>query len=75
MRTHSTKQAARLAGISWITLRRWLAAKKIRPSQAVPFGGRTLWRFTDADVKELLKYKAAHYRRGRGRKKSKKSKD
>jgi predicted site-specific integrase-resolvase len=74
MRTHSTKQAARLAGISWVTLRRWLAARKIRPSQAVPFGGRTLWRFTDADVEELRKYKADHYGKGRGRKKGRKSK-
>jgi DNA-binding transcriptional MerR regulator len=71
MRTYSTKSAARLAGISWVTLRRWLAAKKIRPSQAVPFGGRKLYRWTDDDVKELRKYKTDHYRKGRGRKRGK----
>jgi hypothetical protein len=73
MRTYSTKRAASLARISWVTLRRWLAAKKIRPSQGVPFGGRTLYRWTDADVEELRKYKADHYRKGRGRKKGKNS--
>jgi len=74
MKTCSTREAAEAVGISWITLRRWLAARKTRPSQGVPFGGRTLWRWTDADVEELRKYKTAHYRKGRGRKKSKKSK-
>jgi len=62
-----------MVGISWITLRRWLAAGKFRPSQAMPFDGRTFWRWTDADVERLRKYKVAHYRKGRGRKKGKKS--
>jgi len=72
--TYSTQQAARKAGIHPVTLRRWLAAKKVRPSLGVPYDGRTLWRWTDADVEELRKYKATHYRKGRGRKKDKKSK-
>jgi predicted site-specific integrase-resolvase len=73
-RTYSTKQAADKAGIHWVTLLRWLASGKVKPSQAVPYDGRTLWRWTDADVKRLLKYKIAHYRKGRGRKKGKRSK-
>jgi len=72
-RTYSTKQAAKEAKIHPVTLLRWLAAKKVRPSLAVPYDGRTLWRWTDADVEILCKYKAAHYRKGRGRK-GKKSK-
>jgi hypothetical protein len=36
--------------------------------------GRTLYRWTDADLEKVRKYKAAHYRKGRGRKKGKKSK-
>ncbi len=71
MRSYSTKQAAKMAGIHWVTLRRWLVAGKIRPSQAIPYDGRTLWRWTGADVERLRKYKAAHYRKGRGRKKKK----
>jgi len=68
MKTYSTKQAAKMAGISWITLRRWLAAGGIRPSQAVPYDGRTLWRWADRDVDRLRKYKQENYRKGRGRK-------
>ena len=74
MKTYSTRQAAEAVGISWITLRRWLAAGNIRPSKSLPFDGRTLWRWTDADMERLRKHKAAHYRKGRGRKKGKKSK-
>jgi len=68
MKTYSTRQAAEIVGISWITLRRWLAAREVRPSVAVPYDGRTLWRWTDADVEKLRKYKQENYRRGRGRK-------
>jgi len=67
-RTYSTQQAASKAGIHPVTLRRWLAAKKVRPSLGVPYDGRTLWRWTDADVEKLRDHKAAQYRKGRGRK-------
>jgi len=66
MKTQSTRQAAKAVGISWITLR--------RPSKSLPFDGRTLWRWTDADVEKLRRYKDAHYRKGRGRKKGEKPK-
>src|SRR4051812_39831884 len=46
-RTFSTDQAASKAGIHPVTLRRWLSQKKVRPSIAVPYDGRTLWRWTD----------------------------
>ena len=55
-----------------MTLHRWLAGNKVRPSIAVPMDGRTLWRWTEADLKQVRKYKAAHYRKGRGRKKAQK---
>jgi len=63
-----------MAGIHWTSLHRWLHSGAIRPSVAVPMNGRTLWRWTDADVEKVRKYKTAHYRKGRGRKKGKKSK-
>lgn len=48
-----------MAGISYVTLRRWLAAGLIKPSVAVRMnGGRTLWRWTAADVEEARKVKA-----------------
>ena len=73
-KTYSTKQAAAKVGLHWVTLRRWLSAGTVRPSQAVPYDGRTLWRWTDADVEKLRKYKDAHYRKGRGRRRGRKSK-
>ena len=59
MKTYSTQQAAKLVGVSYITLRRWLSHGKIRSSVAVPFDGRTLWRWTLADVERARKVKAA----------------
>lgn len=59
-KTYSTAVAARRIGVSFRTLNRWLALKKIRPSQAIPFSdGRMLWRWTDADIARGRKVKAA----------------
>ena len=47
-------------GVSFRTLNRWLALGKIRPSKAIELeGGRTLWRWTDADIAKGKKVKAA----------------
>ncbi len=73
MKTYSTRDAAKRVGISWVTLRRWLASARVRPSLAVPYDGRTLWRWSDKDVEKLRQYKETHYRKGRGRKKGTKS--
>ena len=73
-KTISTGVAAKEAGIHPVTLRRWLSSKKVRskvqPSVAIPIDGKTLWRWTEADVEKLKAYKKAHYRKGRGRKKA-----
>jgi DNA-binding transcriptional MerR regulator len=69
MKTYSVRQAAKLAGIDPQTLFRWIWLGKVKPSIAVPMNGRRLYRFTEIDVRQLLDYKAAHYRKGRGRKK------
>jgi hypothetical protein len=59
-KTISTESAARKIGVGLRTLNRWLALGKIRPSLAVPIGGgRTLWRWTDADIANGRKVKAA----------------
>jgi predicted site-specific integrase-resolvase len=58
--TFSTESAARKIGVGFRTLNRWLALGKIKPSIAVPFdGGRTLWRWTEADIAKARKVKAA----------------
>jgi predicted site-specific integrase-resolvase len=57
-KTCSTKRAAVKMGVSFRTLNRWLALGLIRPSMAIPIeGGRTLWRWTDADVARGRKVK------------------
>ncbi len=59
-KTYSTQQAAGKMGVSFRTLNRWLSRGLIRPSVAVPIGGgRTLWRWTDADIVRGRKVKAA----------------
>jgi len=58
-KTYSTPQAARLLGVHFITLHRWIRDKKIRPSVAISLEGRTLWRWTDADITKGRKVKAA----------------
>ncbi len=59
-KTYSTESAAAKIGVSFRTLNRWLALGLIRPSKAIPIGGgRTLWRWTDADIARGRKVKAA----------------
>ena len=69
MKTYSTRQAAELIGIHWVTLHHWLAGRKVKPSIAIPLNGRTLWRWTKKDISAVRKYKESNYRKGRGRKK------
>ena len=38
-------------------------------SIAIPMKGRTLWRWTAADVKRVKKFKTTNYRKGRDEKK------
>jgi hypothetical protein len=58
-KTYSTDKAAAKIGVSFRTLNRWLALELIRPSVAVPIGGRrTLWRWTEADIAKGRKVKA-----------------
>jgi predicted site-specific integrase-resolvase len=68
-KTYSTKETARKVGIHWVTLHKWLAAGKVRPSQRIGMNGGKHWRWTKQDVERVRKYKAKHYRKGRGRKK------
>ena len=68
MKTYSTKQVAKLAGIHRITLYKWMAAGKVRASESIRMNGHRLWRWTDADVERIREYKLKNYRKGRGRK-------
>ena len=68
MKTYSTKQVAKLAGIHHVTLYKWMAAGKVQASESIRMNGHRLWRWTDADVEQIRKYKLKNYRKGRGRK-------
>jgi len=58
-KTWSTKQAAKRMGVSFRTLNRWLFRGLIRPSLEFAIGGgRTLWRWTEADIAKGRKVKA-----------------
>jgi len=58
-KTYSTQQAAKRMGVSFRTLNRWLSLGLIRPSMAIPMGGRrTLWRWTVADIAKGRKVNA-----------------
>jgi predicted site-specific integrase-resolvase len=57
-KTYSTPQAAKLIGVSLITVHRWLAAEKIRPFGIELGDGRKLWRWNDRDIEEGRKLKA-----------------
>ena len=58
-RTYSTAVAAKRIGVSFRTLNRWLALRKIRPSLGIRLGdGRMLWRWTDANLAKGRKVKA-----------------
>jgi excisionase family DNA binding protein len=70
IKTMSTKQVAKLVGVHWMTLYRWLSEKKVRPSVMVRLNGRVIHRWTAEDVSRVRKYKLANYRKGRGRKRN-----
>jgi predicted site-specific integrase-resolvase len=55
-KTYSTPQAAKLIGISFPSLHRWLRDGKIRP-QGIPLAGRTVWIWRDADIARGKKVK------------------
>lgn len=66
MRSYSTKQAARLIGVSWRTLVRWVESGKVNPSQVVRLNGIKVWLWTPDDVQRVRRYKAKFYWAGRG---------
>jgi len=66
-RTYSTKEAAGKVGVHWMTLHKWLAAGKIRPSSQLDMNGGKHWRWTSKDIAKIKRYKKEHFREGQGR--------
>ncbi len=69
MRTYSTKQVAQMVGIGRSTLVAWLRSGKVKEPRRIRGGGIDARIWTARDVERIRKWKAAHYRKGRGRKK------
>jgi predicted site-specific integrase-resolvase len=70
-KTYSTKQAARQAGIHWVTLLRWQAHGKVSASHEIGMNGGKHWRWTQKDIVRIKEYKREHFRAGQGRRKNK----
>lgn len=68
MKTYSTMQIARMAGIGRMTLLRWLKSGRVPEPRRISDGGVEARIWTDRDLKRVRRHKAAHYRKGRGRK-------
>ncbi len=69
----TTQQVADATGISKTTLLRWLREGRVKEPRRISNGGLDARIWTERDVERVRKYKAAHYRKGRGRKKKKKA--
>lgn len=65
----TTKEAAAEAGISRVTLQRWLRTRKIKnpPRPVVGKDGRAVRLWSTADIAVLRKLKKEIYRQGQGR--------
>jgi predicted site-specific integrase-resolvase len=65
----NTQQAAKAAGISNMTLHRWMVAGKMHAPKLRIRNGRAVRLWSEADFARLQKLKQKIYCKGRGRKK------
>jgi len=72
MKTWSTTEVARIVEVHKATLLRWLYAGSIPEPKRYRNGGVDFRIWTERDVERVRKFKAANYRKGRGRKKAQK---
>jgi hypothetical protein len=73
-KTYSTVQFAKMLGISWSTLHRWIESKKIQAPTIQALGSVQVRLWTQGDLEIARKYKGEHYRKKPNRKNRKKSK-
>ncbi len=72
-KVYSTQKVADAVGISKRTLLQWLYDGKLREPRRFRFNGPNYRIWTGRDVERVRRYKAAHFRKGRGRKPKKKA--
>jgi predicted site-specific integrase-resolvase len=71
MKFFTTVQVAKAAGITRATLQAWIAAGKIKAPPVKLKDNIAIRLWTQAQVEQVTKFKAANYCKGRGRKKGK----
>ena len=64
----STEQVATKAGISKVTLERWLANGKVATPKVLKIGRSSFRNWTERDVERIRRYKHRNYWKGQGRK-------
>ena len=70
----NTQQVSKAAGISVMTLHRWMVGKKLKAPKLRLRNGRAVRLWNPADLERLRKLKQEIYCKGRGRKKGYKRK-
>jgi predicted DNA-binding protein (UPF0251 family) len=70
----NTQQAAKAAGISNMTLHRWIVSARVKAPKLCIRNGRAVRLWSKADLDRLRKLKQKIYCKGRGRKKGYKRK-
>jgi hypothetical protein len=67
---YNTQQAAKAAGISVMTLHRWIVGKRLKAPKLRIRNGRAVRLWSKADLARLHQLKQEIYCKGRGRKKA-----
>lgn len=73
MKLLSTANVAELIGVSKKTLLRWVWGRKVPEPKHSKVGGLDVRLWSERDVTRAREYKEANFRKGRGRKKSEKT--
>jgi excisionase family DNA binding protein len=67
MKTYSTLEVARLVGVTSGTLHRWIRENRVAAPPVQGLGKLRIRIWSGEDVENVKAYKAARYRKGRGR--------
>jgi predicted site-specific integrase-resolvase len=71
MKKFSTVKVAKMVGIGWTTLHRWIVEGKVEAPPVESLEGFNVRLWTEDDIVKIREYKAEHYWGKGGRKKSK----
>lgn len=57
-KTYSTPQVAKMLGVHFLTIHRWIKSGAVTPKGIELSDGRMLWRWSETDVEKARKHKA-----------------